>query len=360
MFDRLRLPRWIGWLAFSAAGLYFLAKLGLAILWLLNSEGTDRFEPAIGILDIGLGILMVLAGAGLRQTGEFTRVASILDKRIRGHVTEEHNKTRQLIVQNHPASTLPDSLQSASQAVKNAYLALDDAVADNRHEAISTLLESDDPKAIEALEIATKHFTKSVRIEAGLTLADKTNCRNEVAMSGLLEALDETDADIKEHALQSIHGIFQEVPSSISRTAITKLIISLGDMEIDIRWTAEHVLISQCDKTLPYLIEAISHDFSSIQIAALEAIWIISYNYILPHQQLLSAVPALIEALDDHDQGVTPRDKECTSVSQLAEEILIVLSPVEELSAYLQNDRTWMHQHVSRVLERIQDPDPDD
>lgn len=267
---------------------------------------------------------------------------------IKSHIDRKHEKG------------LPVSLVSASQAVKNAYIALDSVDIAQRRGAISTLLESADPNATAALEFAVSHSTPSVRIDAALALAEKTEGKNEYALSGLLEALDVEDVDTKDRALKSIWSIFQEIPSSVSKRPIEKLIDALGDINVDIRWTAEHVLINQCDKTLSYLIEAISHDFSSIQIAALEAIWIISDNYTLPHQQLLSAVPALIEALEDHDQGVTPRDKEYTCVSKLAEKILIVLSPAEELSAYLQNDRTWMHQHVSRVLQRVQDPDPDD
>lgn len=354
MFDNLRLPRWLGWCAFGAAGVYLLVKVSLVVIWLLKLEGTDRYEPAIGLLDIGLGILMVIAGAGLRRTGEFTWIARILDKRIRSHVTEEHDKTRDLINQNYPTNTLPDILKLASQAVKNAYHALDGASSATRQEAILTLLESDDPKAVDTLELAVKHPTKSVRIEAALALAEKTDCRNDVAMPGLIEALHESDKDIKKRALLSIYGIFREVPSSISQTAIAELIDILGDTDNDIRWDAASLLISQCRKTLPYLIEAISHEFSSVRIAALEAIWIISHNQTLPYQQLLSAVPALIEILNDHRQATTPRDLNYTFVSKLAEEVLIKLSPIEELTAYLQNDRTWMHEQVKRVIKLIQ------
>jgi hypothetical protein len=97
VFENLKLPRWLGWSAFGVSGLYLLAKVGLAVAWLLKVEGADRYEPAIGLLDIGLGILMVIAGAGLRQTGEFSKVLRVLDHSIRGHVTREHEETRAVI-----------------------------------------------------------------------------------------------------------------------------------------------------------------------------------------------------------------------------------------------------------------------
>ncbi|MBZ0292235.1 MAG: hypothetical protein K8L99_06670 [Anaerolineae bacterium] len=91
MFDNLKLPRWLGWSAFGVAGLYFLAKVGLTVAWLLKVQGTDRYEPAIGLLDIGLGILMVIAGAGLQRDGEF--------KRLVGSLPQEILKNRRIITQ---------------------------------------------------------------------------------------------------------------------------------------------------------------------------------------------------------------------------------------------------------------------
>jgi hypothetical protein len=89
VFDNLKFPAG-RWAAFGVAVLYFLAKVGLAVTWLLNVEGADRYEPAIGMLDIGLGILMVIAGAGLRQAGEFER----LTQRLARLISREHEATR--------------------------------------------------------------------------------------------------------------------------------------------------------------------------------------------------------------------------------------------------------------------------
>jgi hypothetical protein len=97
MFDNVKLPRWLGWSALGVAGLYFLAKVGLSVAWLLKVQGTDRYEPSMELIDYGFVILMAIAGISLRQTGEFGRIARIMDKRIRGHVTREHEQTREVI-----------------------------------------------------------------------------------------------------------------------------------------------------------------------------------------------------------------------------------------------------------------------
>lgn len=264
---------------------------------------------------------------------------------IKSHIDKSHT------------NAVPKLLFSASQAVKNAYLALDSVDGAHRKAAILTLRESDDPKAVDALELAVQHLTPSVRVDAALALAEKTDGKNESALPGLLEALDAPDSDTRENAVKSIGKIFQEIPSSVAPTTIAKLIDVLDDMDIYIRWLAESVLISKCHITLPYLIEAISDDSRIVRIGALEAIWIISDNHTLPRQDLISAVPALIEVLTDYWPGTTPRDKTNISVSKLAAKILVKIAPIEQLSAYLQNDQTWMHEHVRKILEQIQNKD---
>ncbi|MEQ8676539.1 MAG: hypothetical protein RIC84_25210 [Aggregatilineales bacterium] len=280
------------------------------------------------------------------------QIKARLNTETNPRITLDHDKTQQ--------TQILESLSSASQTVKNAYTALFSEEANKRTSAVETLYQSEDPHSITALELAQSNSIPQVRIHSAIALAEKTEGKNEHALSGLLEALDVEDIDTKDRALKSIWQIFFEIPLSVSRRPIEKLIEVLSDMDVDTRWTAEHVLISQCDKTLPYLIEAISHEFSSVQIAVLEAIWIITTNNTLPRSQLLTAVPQLIEALKKHDQSVTPRDKEYTSVSKLAQKILIELAPIEELEEYLQNDRTWMHKYVNSVIRLIQNGEVDD
>lgn len=336
---------------FGVACLYWIVWICFLILWLIDPESNSRLEPATGLIEAVMSAIFFLSSFILERSGEFQQ----LYKRIRGHVTVEHEKTRELIHENSSANLVPASLQSATHAVKNAYSSLDAVNETERAAAFATLLESDDPMAIQALELAVKHSTPSVRIKAALTLAEKTECKNEKALSGLLEALKGSESDTKIRALDFIHYTFGNFPSAVKSTEIEQLVQALADSDNDVRWAAERVLIGQCQESLPYLVEAIGHEGTYVRLAALEAVWIISEQNILTNQQLHSAVPALIEALNDGDQAPTPRDQEYTSVSKFAAKILVSLSPVKELSEYIQNDRTWMHKHVEKILERIRE-----
>jgi hypothetical protein len=201
-----------------------------------------------------------------------------------------------------------------------------------------------------------------VRTQAALILAEKTKHQNPAALLGLFEALDEDDFDTCQQSLRSINGTFQENPSSVTPERIEELINFLGksrfpsdrNMDNDIRWTTEDVLIAHCDKSFPYLITAIRHDSASAKLAVLEAIWIIAENRVIPREQILDAVPALIEALNDGYQGVMPREGRYVSVKNLAQEALVKISPLEILQEYLKNERTWLHPHVKKVIEQIQ------
>lgn len=250
-------------------------------------------------------------------------------------------------------SNVPATLNFASQTVKNAYTALDHVDPDVRQNAVSTLSESNDKYAVEALKLAANNSMKSVRISASLALAEKTDCKDSLALSGLLEALGDSEADIQIQALQCVWQMFRDIPSTMSSDAIQKLIEVLGDRDNDVRWAAEHVLISHCDRTLPHVLQSIDHDFSKVKIAALEAIKIICET-VIPHPPaLINSTSILIEALDDFDQGITPREREWTSVDKLAKQSLIMLAPIQQLSEYLQNDRVWMHKYVQEILDTI-------
>ncbi len=95
MFDNWKLPRWVGWLAFGAASLYFVAKVGVSIWWFLNPIAYPRLEPAINVIDLGFVFLWFIAATGLRQRDESSKSLQVVDRRIREHVTSEHEETRE-------------------------------------------------------------------------------------------------------------------------------------------------------------------------------------------------------------------------------------------------------------------------
>lgn len=99
IFDSLKLPQWLRFLAFCVATFYFIAKVVLLILWFFSPESNPRLEPTVGLFDVGFGITWFVATIGLSRSGDFKQFAKWLDIRIRGHVTKEHEKTRQLFTQ---------------------------------------------------------------------------------------------------------------------------------------------------------------------------------------------------------------------------------------------------------------------
>jgi len=65
----------------------------MALIWFSDPERNQRLEPAVVIIDMILSALFPIISVDLFRTGEFAKIIQILDG-IRGHVTEEHEKTR--------------------------------------------------------------------------------------------------------------------------------------------------------------------------------------------------------------------------------------------------------------------------
>lgn len=67
MFKNIRLPRWIGLIAFGIASLYWVARACILISMYLSDP---RPETTIGVLDLGIFIAWSIVGIGLKQTGQ--------------------------------------------------------------------------------------------------------------------------------------------------------------------------------------------------------------------------------------------------------------------------------------------------
>ncbi len=115
--------------------------------------------------------------------------------------------------------------------VQQAVDALDSYSADVRKGGIETLSQANDPAATEALILAAQHPVKDVRVQAGLALANIEDFRDPRALTGLLDAYNDSNKEIK----LKIIGILAEIKDT---AATQKMINALTEEDPTIRSVA--------------------------------------------------------------------------------------------------------------------------
>ncbi|RMF77316.1 MAG: TIR domain-containing protein [Chloroflexi bacterium] len=166
--------------------------------------------------------------------------------------------------------------------------ALDSDDASERLEAVNTLAKIKHPSAREALAWAVQHDYPDVRVQAALKLAQRTNYRDTRAVAGLLEALQHDDRTIRRRSARAFRRINTPV-------AVSGLMGALDDTAAKVRESAAYALGEIGDASaVPMLVEVLRNDRSvAVRIAAAEALGKIGHA---------DAVPELIEHLTDDER----------------------------------------------------------
>ncbi len=219
--------------------------------------------------------------------------------------------------------------RDAPVAVKAAVAALDSHNAEERRSALKSLAQMNHPAAYAALVGAVQHTARDVRVDAAFMLAKQTGHKEQAAVPGLLDALEDEDIRIRIAACKSLGDI-------AAPNAVPALLHILNkDNDNDLRWAATSALGKMGVAAVPGLIKALQDDDWKVRRSAADALWGLREP---------SAVPGLVEALFDKNDVVRQAANGAIeamgeiAVTGLAEAIKVGNSSVRQKAAEILRD----------------------
>lgn len=230
----------------------------------------------------------------------------------------------------HQPNTISLS-RDAPPVVKQAVAALDNHNAEERRQALQSLAQMNHPSAYAALLNAAQHPLRDVRVDASFMLAKQTNNQDFAAVPGLVEALRDDDARLRNAAVK----VLGEIGDPNAVPALLQIVNHERDGNI--RWQATGSLSKMGKAAVPGLTAALQDDDWKVRRSACEALWGIAEP---------EAVPGLVEALLDRNDVVR-------QAAGSALEAMGVIA-VDGLAEGLRNPNRQQAQAALDVLSRIE------